>query len=148
MKKVLTAINTIWYTTVSCAGNIAYGGYGKGITMNGYDLDFYFFGSNNGFPFLDVYIENEKMVVEFALAGFKRDEFEVRVANNILNLKGEKKSTSREYHRKGIKGGKFDVSYKIDSKYVSDPDASYEDGILRLVFDVAEDKKPKLINVK
>ena len=131
----------------SCAGIIAERDK-KEITMRE-NLAYYLYGNCNSFPFLDAYLENENMVVEIALAGFKKDEFSVEIANNLLTLKGEKKKDEkRDYLLKGIKTGKFEVSYKIDSIYKTDPVASFEDGILKLVFEVAEDKKPKLINVK
>ena len=124
--------------------------------MDRYDDLFYklMFGSGystkgtQGFPLYDVYEEDGKLVVEFALAGYKKDEFTVEMVNGSLILKGSKKEKDKDFITKGIKGGKFEAVYKINDKYSSTPTASFEDGILKLAFEIAEDKKPKMIEIK
>lgn len=104
--------------------------------------------TTQGFPLFDVYEEEGKLVVDFALAGYKKDDFIIEMNGGSLTLRGSKKDANKTFITKGIKGGKFEAVYKINDKYSSTPTASFEDGILKLVFEIAEDKKPKMIEIK
>lgn len=84
--------------------------------------------------------ENEKIKgykLEYALAGFKKDEIEIKVKENILNVHVEKKTTvsddSENYLRQGISYKEFDVSYKlmdgIDKEHIK---VKFNDGVLSI----------------
>ena len=74
---------------------------------------------------------------EYALAGFNKDEIEIQVKDNILNIHVEKKErdyqegNSQNYLRQGISYKEFNVSYKlmdgVDKEKIK---VSYENGIL------------------
>ena len=75
--------------------------------------------------------------LEYALAGFNKDEIEIQVKDNILNIHVEKKErdyqegNSQNYLRQGISYKEFNVSYKlmdgVDKEKIK---VSYENGIL------------------
>lgn len=75
--------------------------------------------------------------LEYALAGFNKNEIEIKVKDNILNIHVEKKErnyqegNSQNYLRQGISYKEFDVSYKlmdgVDKEKIK---VSYENGIL------------------
>lgn len=75
--------------------------------------------------------------LEYALAGFKKDEIEIKVKENILNVHVEKKTTVSDnfenYLRQGISYKDFDISYKlmdgIDKEHIK---VKFEDGVLSI----------------
>ena len=95
-------------------------------------------------------INDYNYIVQFALAGFTRDEIELQVEDNKLIVKGNKKESSAnlEYLHKGIGTRAFTKSIPIIDT-VEVEYASYEDGILSvgLVNIIPEHKKSKKIEI-
>jgi molecular chaperone IbpA len=101
-------------------------------------------------PYNVVKINSEKFVLEFAVAGFKRDDISVTTEKNILSIKAEKSETDEKtYLHKGIATRKFSRSLNLP-EYFEVESAGYEDGILYidLIKNVPEEKKPKNITIK
>lgn len=98
------------------------------------------FGANSQrqepFPKYNAYLDeaDDALVLEFALAGFAKDELSVDVENAQLTVKGhkgEKEAENKRYAHRGIAKRNFQVTYAVPKDYCEeDPAAEFENGIL------------------
>ena len=105
---------------------------------------------NAGYPFYNIKrIKDDKYVLEMALAGYKKSEVKVEVADGVLSLKGEARDEKEDFVHKGIARRAFAKQLQL-SVYVECKGARLEEGMLKvdLEYNPPEDKKPKLIEVK
>lgn len=101
-------------------------------------------------PYNVVKIKDDHLVMEFAVAGFKKDEISVTTEKNVLTIKSTKDDAEeKEYLHKGIAARKFTRLFTLPEYFEVDG-ASVDNGILYidLVRNVPEDKKPKTIKIK
>lgn len=94
-------------------------------------------------------IDDDNFIMEFAVAGFKKEEIDISVKDNIISIVGEREEdTERHYIHKGIAGRKFSRSFYLP-KYVEVKHAGYDSGVLYidLVRNVPEEKKPISIKI-
>ena len=101
-------------------------------------------------PYNIVKINEDKVVMEFAVAGFSRKDIDITTEKSVLTIKGEKPETEeKDYLHKGIAARKFSRSFTLPEFYEVES-AGYEDGILYidLIKNVPEEKKPKSIKIK
>jgi molecular chaperone IbpA len=101
-------------------------------------------------PYNIVKVNDDKIVMEFAVAGFKKDEISVTTEKNVLSIKADKPETdNKKYLHKGIAARKFTRSFNLP-EYFEVESAGHEDGILYidLIKNVPEEKKPKSIKIK
>ena len=101
-------------------------------------------------PYNVVKIDDDKIVMEFAVAGFKRDDISITTEKNVLSIKAEKPETDEKtYLHKGIAARKFSRSFNLP-EYFEVESAGHADGILYidLIKNVPEEKKPKNIKIK
>lgn len=95
-------------------------------------------------------LSNYEFIVEFALAGFSKNEIEIEVVDSKLIVKGNKKEpeTDVEYLHKGIGTRAFTKALPIVDT-VEVQYANYENGILSigLINVIPESKKPKKIDI-
>lgn len=102
---------------------------------------------------VDIYEKGSNVVVETQIPGIDPAKVEVSVENNTLILKGksEKKSEveDKNYYRKEVHYGSFYRSTALPVKVVGNKaEASYEDGILKVIIPKAPATKGKTIKVK
>ena len=105
---------------------------------------------NGGHPFYNIKrIKDDKYVLEMALAGYKKSEVEVNVADGVLSIKGDTSKEADEYVHRGISKRSFAKQLQL-SEYVECKGAKLEDGMLKveLNYNPPEDKKTKTIEVK
>jgi len=105
---------------------------------------------NGGHPFYIIKrIKDDKYVLEMALAGYKKSDVEVEVADGVLSIKGNISKEAEEYVYRGISKRSFAKQLQL-SEYVECTGAKLEDGMLKvdLEYNPPEDKKPKQITVK
>lgn len=119
----------------------------------GFDRDLYnsrWKDTNVKYPPFDVYKEEDTTIIEFALAGYSKDEIEVIVENSTLKVsaKKEKKTETENYTYKGIAVRSFEKKFAL-SEYAVVDRAEYQDGILRIVIGmvIPEEKKPRKIEI-
>jgi molecular chaperone IbpA len=101
-------------------------------------------------PYNIVKIDEDNLVMEFAVAGFKKDEISVTTEKNVLTIKSTKDDTDdKEYLHKGIAARKFTRSFTLPEYFEVDG-ATVDNGILyiNLIRNIPEEKKPKVIKVK
>jgi HSP20 family protein len=103
-------------------------------------------------PPVDIYENGDNLVLKAELPGVKPEEVEVRVEDNTLYLKGERKFEKevkeQNYHRIERAYGTFTRSFSlpnsVDSEKVA---ADYKDGVLTLTMPKREESKPKTIKI-
>jgi molecular chaperone IbpA len=101
-------------------------------------------------PYNVIRINEDKIVLEFAVAGFKKDDISITTEKNVLSIKAEKpEADEKKYLHKGIAARKFSRSFNLPEYYEVES-AGFEDGILYidLIRNIPEEKKPKTISIK
>lgn len=104
-------------------------------------------------PTVDVYEDQNGIVLEADLPGVKAGEFELAIENNVLTLKGErkfeKKTEDGNYHRVERSYGSFTRSFTLPSTVdVNNVGADFKDGILKVTLPRREETKPRQIQVQ
>ena len=105
-----------------------------------------------GGPSMDVYEEGDNLVVEVHLPGMKPDDLDVHIERGVLTISGrteaEQERKERNYLLREKRVGRFTRSMQLPASYTADPsEATFEQGVLRLVFPKAEEAKPRRIQL-
>lgn len=103
-------------------------------------------------PAVDIYEDDKKVVLKLEVPGIEEKDLDVRVENNILTVKGERKFESEEkeenFHRIERSYGSFYRAFTlpstVDTEHV---DAKYTAGVLRLELKKKAEAQPKQIKV-
>ena|SRR5437867_4130191 len=103
-------------------------------------------------PAVDIYEQENNIVIKAELPGVDPKDVDIRLDNNILTIKGERKFDNdvkkENYHRVERAYGVFTRSFTLPSGV--DPNgikAEYKDGVLRLTLPKREEAKPKQIQI-
>ena len=103
---------------------------------------------NTSFPPHNIIkLDDNKYVVEMAVAGFGQDEVDVEIQDGTLIVKGEKKDqTEVDYLYRGIATRSFTKSIRL-SETIEVRGAQFKDGILKIGLEnvIPEHKKPRKI---
>ncbi len=104
-------------------------------------------------PTVDVYEDQNSIVLEADLPGVKPGEFELAIENNVLTLKGERKFEKKieegSYHRVERSYGSFTRSFTLPSTVdVNSVGADFKDGVLKVTLPRREETKPRQIQVQ
>ena len=94
-------------------------------------------------------LDENKYVVELAVAGFSKDDIDIQVQDNTLTIKGEKQEKEGyEYLHRGIGTRSFTKTITI-ADTIEVKGAEYKDGILRVGLEniIPEHKKPRKIEI-
>lgn len=138
------------YTRTPHQGRDLFSAFGIGSLSQEFDKAFAGTHTSSYPPYNVVRINDDKVVMEFAVAGFKKDEISISTEKNVLSIKAEKEDTDeKEYLYKGIAARKFTRSFALPEYYEVES-AGFEDGILYidLIKNVPEEKKPKQIAIQ
>ena len=105
-------------------------------------------GSDNYPPHNIVKIDDEKFLIEMAIAGFTKEEITLEVKDGILKIAGTRESDDREYAWKGISYRKFEKSFRL-SEFVVIDGADLENGILVVYarVELPEERRPRKIEI-
>ncbi len=103
-------------------------------------------------PAVDIYENNEFVVVKAELPGVEKDRISVEVKEGILTLRGErgfdKEFKEESYHRIERSYGSFQRSFSlpvsVDQEKVT---ARFQDGVLEVKLPKKDQEKPKQIEV-
>jgi HSP20 family protein len=103
-------------------------------------------------PPVDIYETEHELVVKADLPDIKPEELDIRVENNILTIRGErkfeKKATENNYLRVERAYGAFSRSFSLANTVNAEAiKADYKDGVLTLNVPKREEAKPKQIKV-
>ncbi len=104
-------------------------------------------------PAMDISEEETRYVVTVELAGVGKDDVTVELEEGILTVRGEKKSEREEKKAKRHwverSYGSFVRSFTLPANADADRiEASFRDGVLRLVIPKTEEAKPKTIAIR
>ena len=99
-------------------------------------------------PPVDIYETEEAIVLKAELPGVDPKDVEVRVEDNTLYLKGERKFEKevkeQNYHRVERSYGSFARSFSLPNSISTDKvKAEFKDGLLTLTMPKREESKPK-----
>jgi molecular chaperone IbpA len=105
-------------------------------------------GTDNYPPHNIVRIDEEKFLIELAVAGFTEDGINVEVKDGILKVTGEMDKDERDFAFKGISSRKFEKSFRL-SEFVVIDGADLKDGILVVYarVELPEEKRPRKIEI-
>jgi HSP20 family protein len=105
-------------------------------------------------PPVDIY-ENDKheIVLRAELPGLKREDIDIRVENNTLTLRGERKRDAEvkqeSYHRVERSYGGFSRSFSLPATVNTEKvSAAFADGVLTITLPMREEAKPRQIQVQ
>ena len=103
-------------------------------------------------PAVDIYEEQENIVIKAELPGVSKDGISVDVKGRVLTLKGERSVDNEvkeeKYYRRERSYGRFERAFTLPTEV--DPDAvkaEYSDGVLKIMVPKPESQKPKQIAV-
>jgi HSP20 family protein len=103
-------------------------------------------------PAVDIFENEHELVVKADLPDVKPEELDIRIENNILTIRGErkfeKKVDENNYLRVERSYGSFARGFSLANTVNSEAiKADYKDGVLTLTIPKREEAKPKLIKV-
>jgi HSP20 family protein len=101
---------------------------------------------------VDVYEDNQKVVLKLEVPGIEEKDLDVRVENHTLTVKGERKFEKEEkeenFHRIERRYGSFFRSFMLPSTVdTENVDAKYNAGVLKLELKKKPEAQPKQIKV-
>ena len=107
----------------------------------------------NFIPPVDVYEDPQQLVLKLEVPGIKQEDLDVRVENQTLTVKGERKFEKDEkeenFHRIERRYGTFTRTFTlpqtVDTNAVK---ASYDSGVLTITLAKKEAAKPKQVKVE
>src|SRR6476660_2815345 len=104
-------------------------------------------------PSVDIFETDSDIVVKVEAPGMNPKDFDARIENNVLMLKGERKfekETKQEnYHRVERSYGGFSRSFALPTGVKEDKiTAEYKDGILKIVLPKKEEVKLNSIKIE
>ena len=103
-------------------------------------------------PSVDIFENDNEVVVKAELPGMNAKDIDVRLENNVLTLKGErrfeKEAKEENYHRVEREYGTFTRSFALPTAVNGEKvTAEYKDGVLKIVLPKKEETKPKPIKI-
>jgi HSP20 family protein len=101
---------------------------------------------------VDIYEKDGNIVLTAEMPGVDPKEVDIRVENNVLTLRGERKwsdEVEREnYHRVERSYGSFTRSFTLPNVVATDQiKADFKDGMLKLILPKREEAKPRQISI-
>ena len=104
-------------------------------------------------PPVDIFENADNIVLKAELPGIDPKDVEIRVEDNTLYLKGERKFEKEvkeeNYHRVERSYGSFARSFSLPNSIAADKVvADYKDGLLTLTMPKREEAKPKTIKIE
>jgi HSP20 family protein len=106
----------------------------------------------NFVPAVDIYEDADKLVLKVEIPGMEEKDLDVRVEDNTLTVKGERKFEAEEkeenFHRIERSYGSFFRAFSLPSTVETDHiQASYNAGVLKLELKKKPEAQPKKIKI-
>jgi len=105
-------------------------------------------------PPVDIFENKDhEIVLRAELPGLKREDIDIRVENNTLTLRGERKQENEvnqeNYHRVERSYGNFSRSFSLPATVNTEKvSATFADGVLSITLPTREEAKPRQIQVQ
>ena len=109
--------------------------------------------TTNGYPLTDIYKEEDgSQVIEMALAGFSKEDILINTEANKITisadgskLKGQLAENRRRIAKRAFKKSFVDYHNTLD---FGNSNATFENGLLRIVIPLRDEVKPRQITIK
>lgn len=103
-------------------------------------------------PGIDISETDEQFLISAELPGMKKEDIEISLDNGRLSISGERKFEKEEegkkFHRVETSYGSFNRSFQLpDNVDEESIEATYENGLLNISINKAEDKVKKKIEI-
>ena len=103
-------------------------------------------------PAVDIYEDAQKVVLKLEVPGIEEKDLDVRVENNTLTVKGERKFETEEkkenFHRVERRYGSFHRAFTLPSTVDTESvQAAYNAGVLKLELKKKAEAQPRQIKV-
>jgi HSP20 family protein len=110
------------------------------------------FLSGNWAPHMDIFENQDHLVLEADLPGMNRDDIDLSIENNVITLRGErkfdKKTEGDNYHRVERSYGSFTRSFTLPQTVSAEgAQAEFKNGVLRVSLPKREETKARKIEV-
>jgi molecular chaperone IbpA len=95
-------------------------------------------------------VDEDNYMIELAVAGYNRDELEIKVEKDTLTIKSDKESDDKsDFLHRGIAGRNFTQHFTL-GEYMIVKSASLENGMLTIKIEreLPEEAKPRQIKIK
>jgi HSP20 family protein len=105
------------------------------------------------YPAVNIYNNDEEVVLTAELPGFDKDEIKITTLNNVITLEGnvqqeEKEEDDKKYYRLERRKAAFKRTFKLPFEAeVDNVNANYKNGVLTVTIPKAEAAKPKKIEI-
>lgn len=104
-------------------------------------------------PSVDIFETDNEVVFKAELPGMNANDIEVKLENNVLMIKGERKfekeTKEENYHRIEREYGSFSRSFALPTAVNGEKvTAEYKDGVLKVTLPKKEEIKPKPIKIE
>lgn len=99
---------------------------------------------------MDAWREGDRFVIEFDLPGVSRDSIDLDVERNVLTVRAERVARNGDWEALASERPRGAFSRQLvlgDNLDLDRIEATYADGVLRLVVPVAEKAKPRRIEI-
>jgi HSP20 family protein len=101
---------------------------------------------------VDIYEDEQHLVLKLEVPGVNEDELNVSLENNVLTVSGERKFEKEEkeenFHRIERRYGSFARTFRLPNTVDGEKvDATYDKGILKIALAKRAEAKPKQIKV-
>lgn len=103
-------------------------------------------------PALNVFEEGDSLTVEAQVPGMKPDDLDINIEQGVLTVSGQttaqEERKERNYLVREHRTGRFSRSLRLPATCDADAcQATFEDGVVRLVFPKSESAKPRRIQI-
>jgi HSP20 family protein len=120
--------------------------------FDNWNLPALFDEDNKWMPAFDIAEKEEEYLITAELPGMDMKDIDITFTEGLLTVKGEKKQEkedkNKDYHRIERCYGSFQRTFRVPEKVETNKiEASYKDGILKLILPKAEESRAKRIKV-
>lgn len=101
---------------------------------------------------ISIYEEGNQLHVDVPLPGLSSSDIDVSLSKGVLIIRGEVKSEEedkkRKYYRSSQRSYSYSVALPIQTDESKEPQAVYENGILKVLLQISKQAETKKISVK
>ncbi len=104
-------------------------------------------------PKVNIYEDENSFNVELLAPGLKKDDFDIQASKDVLTIahkkKEDEKQDDKKYLKRSFRINSFKRSFQLPEQANSEQiHANYEDGILYIQIEKAEETKPTVHNIQ
>jgi HSP20 family protein len=110
-------------------------------------------GSDREYPRVNLSEDNDYYYIEAAVPGWKKEELQISIVNNILTLRGRKtEETKRQYENRkyierAIATRNFERCFSLPKVDVENIESSFDNGLLYISLPKVNPEEPKRIDI-